>query len=215
MSAEEELLAALVSGELPQDDPRAQALFQERPELREEVEALRALGGRLAGAGDYEQAAVAAQEDPGDQSREAARRAVLEAPGPAPRLTSRRRWLTLVGAAAAGIAAISLWPRDDQPADPGGEIYLGSSGDFDIRLDGELAAPDRIHWDPADLSGGASYRVLLYDSTGASRSVAEGLDKPEWSPDDPSIWSDWVKIEVRIEEPDKSLRSEARFERSF
>lgn len=108
----EELLEAVLVGDVPADDARVQARSQADPDFRAELEGLQRLVSALDEDASQMRSALAAPEEP------------------APVLEQRRSWLWLMAgvAAAAALVALLSIERDREPDFPGRGELLGGSG---------------------------------------------------------------------------------------
>ena len=186
----EELLSAVLAGELAHESPDFQRRIAECPECRARWERVRPIAARLAEAGAEERralsSALAGGAAPGEDGIDATvARLVRSEPW---RSARPRRWTWL--AAAALLMVLGTWwyeSTDSERAPPGADVPLGDR-DEHLRLIapvGKVATFERFLWqyDGRD----AAFLLILHEEseTGERRKLREiscGGDT-EWKPD--------------------------------
>lgn len=184
----ERLLAELLSSELSAEDPAVRRALAEEPALAELVAELRALGGRLDGAGAEQRAVLAAWR--GVAAPPGADRVAATLGRLAQADAARRRGLRRVAAAAlaAGVLLAALaWTlaRARRP-DP---VYLGGPRAGALALVEPAEPPDAwstFRWSFELPAGGwYSLEVRAQDAPDDSPPLAAAprLRRPEWTPE--------------------------------
>lgn len=235
MSAEEELLASLVTREIADDDPRAVEAYARNPELLGTVARLRKLGERLESAGSLERDALEAlgeggpdenevlqakirQQVLGHQAAEPAERVDPETPGvtaaPQPVGTSIRR----IAMAAAAVFVVGLaWklmlPTGPAAGPSGGptELHLGSKTDWGIQPAIDGGSLLGLSWKEQDLRGGKTYTVRYTAANGQAQVLDTGLYETYLELDDPLSWNEETNLEVLVVGTDKAVISQGSY----
>lgn len=188
--ATDELLAAVVAGDVERDDPRVAALPLER---RQQLDALLRMQERLDEAADDERALLDEVDGVADGAA-TARAGPVVLPGP--RRLASTFWLRAAGvtAVAAGLLLLvqSLFPPE--PGAPPGGGSLGS-GQLGAEVAIELLAPRGavdsfapFQWRLADAPPLARYVLVIWDGSGPApdsggRPLLEReVDATQWSP---------------------------------
>ncbi len=225
MSAEEELLASLVSREITDDDPRAIEAYARDPGLLATVARLRQLGERLESVGYVERDALgdpSSGEHVNEVLQAKIRQRVLEhhAAGTPesesselrqPALPAQRPWgsFARVASAAAALLVIGLGLKlmlpkgsavgpSNGPSNGPTELHLGARLDFEIEptIDGDTVTG--LTWKEQDLRGGRTYTLRYTGADGQVQVVDTGLYESWLELDDPLSWNEETNLEVLV-----------------
>ncbi len=178
----ETMLAAILAGDLSEDDPSVRDALRSAPEFGARLERLRTMQGRLDRVAEGEHRSV--------ERALAARGFDLEAAAARARARAARlRWsgaaLAKVGAAAVVVAALVwwAWPSAAAPADP--RIYLGGvSADVtdSMRPHGSYAAAPVFEWRVDGLAVTDTIELYLYDGEDLGGEPVEPVALSELTP---------------------------------
>ena len=182
----EELLTALVAGDLDLGDPLVSDALAADPTIREELEALRALERRVAAAGEDELEVLdAAATVPAGIEEERAMVHARRLFGAEPARPRTRVSPLPIGLAAAALFAIGLLlgrlggpPPTTEPTAP---RELGS-GVRVVAPAGEVHRYDEFRWE-FSLSNGYAYELTVWNAeTGEEVVTTPRLGEPAWRP---------------------------------
>ncbi len=201
----QDLVRAVVLGELDRDDPRVCAALAADPALRDQLDELLATQALLDAAGEEERAvhgaAAAAVAPPIDAA------AILHRLAARPARSGLPRSFWLLAAAAAALLALLWWQMDRSPTpprDPGAELNDGTEV-IGFARDGENLT---LRW-RGTLRPGDYHRVRVLDAAGAVLLQRERPPGNAWTfpAKTAAGWPNRVIVEIETYDLEGSVRA--------
>ena len=216
----EDLLAAVLAGELSEEDRRLQELIAQDPELYEE---LKDVASRLESCGSIARQILAEAASrttaPGSERVEATLRAEIQRtagparsapPSPPRRPSAAAPWLVAAAAVLAAVwLAFTFTGRRDVPASGGHDVELGGLPIDELAPAGKVERIGEFRW-RCPLPNDGFFELQIDDArrefTGEANLLERipGLIEPRWTPDEQRVAGWPAKIRWRVRALDGS-----------